>query len=142
MPECTANATWTGTVTDGDGTLALDSGAWEGRYATPNEPGATDPEELLGAAHAACFSMTVAYALSQAGYSPQSVDSEATVVLEQGEAGFSIPTIALETRATVPDATEEEFRTVVADAEEACPVSAALAGPDVEVSARLADGAP
>lgn len=119
---------------DGDGVVALGSGVWSGTYATPDVADATDPEELLAAAQASCFAMTASYAFEQAGYSPQRVSADSVVTLEQTETGFSIPTVEVAVGGTVPDATDAEFRAVVADAEDACPVSGALAGTDVQVS--------
>jgi osmotically inducible protein OsmC len=81
--------------------------------------------------------MTTAYLLGQAGYDPEEVHSEADVTLERSEDGFSIPSIELATRATVPDATESEFAAVLERADAACPVSRALNGPDIEVAGEL-----
>lgn len=138
MSDHTADATWNGTLTDGDGTVELGSGVWTGAYATPDVDGATDPEELLAAGHASCFAMTLAYALDEAGYDPERVDAEATVTLDVSEAGFTITTVELTVEGVVPGATAEQFAAVVEEAEAHCPVSKALGGPDVEVTASLA----
>lgn len=136
MPEHTADATWSGSLMDGDGDVALGSGVWTGRYATPDVEDATDPEELLAAAQASCFAMTASYVLEESGYSPEHVSAESVVTLEQGEDGFSIPSIEVTVDGHVPDATGEEFAAIMSQAEAACPVSKALAGTDVDVSVR------
>lgn len=135
MPECTAEANWSGapTAEDSDGTIALASGTWEGRYATPADPDATNPEELLAAAHASCFAMTGAFALDQAGYTPADVSVDATVTLEHEDGAFSIPAVELTVDGTAPDATTEEIAAALERAEAHCPVSKALTGTDVEV---------
>lgn len=137
MPECIADATWNGTVTDGGGTVSLGSGIWSGDYGTPDVPDATDPEELLAASHAACFAMTVAHALDEAGFDPRRVDVDATVTLDIDEAGFTISAVDLAAEGRVPDATADQFEAVVAEAERHCPVSKALGEPDVTVTAAL-----
>lgn len=123
----------------GDGEVALDSGVWSGRYATPDVADATDPEELLAAAQASCFAMTASYVLEQSGYSPERLDAESVVTLEQGADGFSIPAIEITVSGNVPDATDEEFASQMAAAEAACPVSQALAGTEIEVSVASRD---
>lgn len=119
---------------DGSGNVSLESGVWEGTYATPDVADATNPEELLAAGHASCFAMTMAYVLTEFGFHPERVDADATVTLEQHDDGFDIPSIALTVDGTVPDATEEEFVEAARTAEQACPVSKALAGTEIELS--------
>lgn len=137
MPECNAAAVWHGTVMDGDGDVTLGSGTWSGTYATPDVAEATDPEELLAASHASCFAMTTAFLLAESGYDVVDVSADATVTLERSEAGFDIPSIRLTVDGVVPDATAAEFEQVVTQAESACPVSKALDGTNVEVTAAL-----
>lgn len=133
MPDCTADATWHGSLIDGDGDVTLGSDVWGGTYATPEAADATNPEELLAASHASCFAMTAAFLLDESGYEVEAVDAEATVTLRQTEDGFDIPAIELDVRGEVPDATPSEFDAVVSQAEAACPVSKALAGTDISV---------
>lgn len=137
MPACTADATWYGSLMNGEGTVALGSGLWDGPYGTPDAADASNPEELLAAGHASCFAMTVAYTLTEAGYSPEHVDTEAMVHLEQNEDGFSIESIEVLVEGEVPDATAEEFHAVVSAAEQHCPVSKALGGTEIDVTASM-----
>lgn len=134
MPECSAEATWNGTVMEGEGDVELESGVWAGEYATAGTAGVTDPEELLAAAHASCFAMTVAWVLADAGYTPESVDAESVVTIEFGDEALDVTGIDVTVTGTIPDATDEEFASVVEQAERACPVSKALDGTDIEVS--------
>ncbi|MFB6136259.1 MAG: OsmC family peroxiredoxin [Halobacteriaceae archaeon] len=136
MVERTATARWSGDLRDGEGTMAFGSGAFEGAYtyASRFEQGeGTNPEELIGAAHAGCFSMKLAGDLADAGYEPDSVETEATVTLEGGE----IVESHLETAVEAPDVSEAEFREVAEGAKENCPVSKALAAIDVTLDAEL-----
>lgn len=138
MPDCTAYATWFGTVMDGEGSVALGSGVWDANYATPETADATNPEELLAAGHASCFAMTLSYVLEQAGYDPENVDAAATVTLDANEDGFDIPAITIDVSAEIPEASAEEFSAIADRAEEACPVSKALTGTDIRVNSSLA----
>src|ERR671925_551602 len=98
MPVRSAEAVWEGDLQDGKGTLRLGSGAFDGQYSFSSrfeEGTGTNPEELIGAAHAGCFSMALTVGLERAGYSPTSVDTTARVHLERGESGFRIPRIEL-----------------------------------------------
>lgn len=134
MPESAATATWTGTLTDGRGEAELDSGAWTGEYGTAGAAGVCDPEELLAAAHASCFAMTIAYALEDRGYTPERVSVESVVPIEFREEEMVIPRVAAEVTGVVPDATDEEFAAIVELAEDACPVSSALGDQSIEVT--------
>jgi osmotically inducible protein OsmC len=141
MPVRSASATWNGTLKDGDGHMALDSGVWEGAYSFASrfeDADATNPEELIGAAHAGCFAMATAVALDEDGFSPEAVDVDADVHLEQVDGDFTITKIELTAEGTVPDASEDEFVEVAEGAKADCPVSRALAGADIELSATLA----
>ena len=134
-----ARARWDGSITAGKGTMALGSGAYEGPYsfASRFEDGhGTNPEELIGAAHAGCFSMAFAAALGRAGFVPGSVRTTADVHLVKTEAGFSIPRIDLQTEAEVPGIDEARFQEIAAGAKAGCPVSRALAGVEISLSAR------
>jgi osmotically inducible protein OsmC len=131
MPHRTANATWNGTLKEGSGTMTTESGAYEGAFSFAkrfgDEPG-TNPEELIGAAHAGCFSMAFANALDEEGYDPQEVHTEAAVHLEDG----SITRIDLLTEAQVPGIDEDAFQEIAGDAKANCPVSQALSGGSIE----------
>ncbi|MFC7046303.1 OsmC family protein [Halobacteriaceae archaeon GCM10025711] len=141
MPTRTAHARWNGKLRDGDGSMEFGSGAYEGAYSFRSrfeEGDGTNPEELIGAAHAGCFSMALAGVLEEAGFSPESVDTEAVVHLEQVEGDFAITRVELETEAMVPEIEESEFMEFAEDAKANCPVSKALAGTEISLSATLA----
>jgi lipoyl-dependent peroxiredoxin len=136
----TANARWDGALQDGSGTMALGSGAFEGQfsYASRFEEGiGTNPEELIGAAHAGCFSMAFANTLATAGHDPQRIQTTARVHLVPAEEGPSITQIELQTEGEVPGIEPDEFRQLAETAKENCPVSKALAGVDVSLEATL-----
>lgn len=140
MPQRKGSAEWTGGLKDGRGSVSLGSGAFEGKYSFGSrfeEGGGTNPEELIGAAHAACFSMALAGALGKAGFEPRRVSTTARVDLEMKD-GPRIATITLDTEADVPGIDAEEFRKQAEDAKANCPVSRALAGVDIRLEARLA----
>ena len=137
----TAKAVWNGTLKDGSGNMEIGKGACEGSYsfASRFEDGqGTNPEELIAAAHAGCFSMALAGALGQSGYEPRRVTTTATVELAPEGEGFKIPAIELDTEAEVGGADEDAFRKCAEDAKNNCPVSKALAGVDIRLNARLA----
>ncbi len=141
MPERKAKAAWNGGLKDGFGTVELGSGGFTGNYSFESrfESGAgTNPEELIGAAHAACFSMALAHGLEQAGYPPQSIETSARVSIEKVQEGFAITKIELETRGHVPDIGKEDFLKQAETAKETCPVSKALAGARISLKASLA----
>jgi osmotically inducible protein OsmC len=98
----------------------------------------TNPEELLGAAHAACFSMALTLVLGEAGHESESVETEATVYLRKVDDGFEIHKIELDTVGTVPGISAEDFQKFAAMAKDGCPVSKALAGPEITLEAKLA----
>jgi osmotically inducible protein OsmC len=132
----TANAEWNGSLKEGKGKMKLQSGAYEGAYsyASRFETGAgTNPEELIGAAHAGCFSMALSAGLGKAGYTPDAVKTEARVHLEDG----AITTIELRTEAKVPGIDESTFKEEAEKAKSGCPVSKALAGVDIKLDASL-----
>jgi len=135
-----ATAQWDGNLQQGRGTMSLGSGAFKGQYsfASRFEEGAgTNPEELIGAAHAGCFSMAFAAGLAKAGFQPKRVSTTATVqLLKQGE-GFAITSIELDTEAEVPGIDPAKFQELAEGAKKGCPVSKALAGTDIKLKARL-----
>ncbi len=141
MPTRDAEARWNGNLTEGSGEMSFASGAYRGAYSFSSrfEDGTgTNPEELIGAAHAGCFSMALTAGLERAGYSPTSVETTARVHLERVEGGFRIPRIELETTAQVPGIDDAAFQEQAATAKANCPVSVALAGVDITLDARLA----
>ena len=137
MPVRTSFAEWKGTLKEGSGTVKLGSGAFEGPYTFASRfesgPG-TNPEELIGAAHAGCFSMFLAALLGDAGYPAASIRTAAAVHLA---AGPTIARIELTTEASVPGIDEQAFLGHAEAAKKNCPVSKALTGPQVTLSARL-----
>src|SRR5579875_2938725 len=127
----TATAHWEGSVRDGSGTVSLGSGAFSGPYSFQSrieETANTNPEELIGAAHAGCFTMALSSRLSQAGHPPTSLDTTATVHLTRDENGLTINQIDLVTEGVVPGIDEATFQQEAEMAEKTCPVSRALAG--------------
>jgi osmotically inducible protein OsmC len=141
MPARTGTAHWEGSLQKGRGSLRLGSGAFEGQYSFSSrfEDGVgTNPEELIGAAHAGCFSMALTAGLERAGYQPASVDTTARVHLERTEEGFSISRIDLDCVAQVPGIDDAAFTEQAEIAKANCPVSKALAGVDIQLNARLA----
>lgn len=136
-----AEAQWNGGLKSGTGSLKLGSGAFHGPYSFTSrfENGAgTNPEELLGAAHAGCFTMALSAALERAGHPATSVATTATVHITKGDAGFSISGIDLVTRGVVPGVSEAEFRRMAEDTKVGCIVSRALAAVPMTVDAKLA----
>ena len=140
MAKRTAKAEWTGTLKDGAGTMRFGGGAFEGAYSFMSrfeEGEGTNPEELIAAAHAGCFSMAFANELDGAGYPPESVSTEAQVSLVKGDDGFEINRIHLVTEVSVSGISEEQFQEIAEAAKNGCPVSKALAGPEITVDATL-----
>lgn len=120
--------------------MALGSGAFQGAYSFGtrfrDEKG-TNPEELIGAAHAGCFSMALALGLGQAGFTPTSIHTKAKVNIEQVASGFRITRIELDTEADVPGIGEAAFLVEAEAAKNGCPVSQALAGVEIVLNSRL-----
>ena len=136
----TANARWEGSLKEGDGKMRLGSGAFEGAYSFASrfeEGTGTNPEELIGAAHAGCFSMALSAALGGAGHDPESIETSALVHLEKTDGGQAITRIELTTNATVPGIADDEFQKIAAEAKAGCPVSKALAGVEISLDASL-----
>ena len=135
------SAEWRGNLKDGSGTVSVASGLFSGRYSFAtrfeDEPG-TNPEELIGAAHAACYSMALSGILSEAGHAPESVKTTAKVHLRRLDAGPTIAQIDLVTEGRVPGIGQEEFAAYAAKAKAGCPVSRALgAVGEITVDAKL-----
>jgi osmotically inducible protein OsmC len=140
MPARKAEAIWQGNLKEGTGRIKLSSGAFEGPYSFKtrfeNTPG-TNPEELIGAAHAGCFSMALSAMLAQAGYTPRRVQTTATVHIDPVAGGFKITKIQLNTEADVPGIDEKTFLDQANAAKVGCPVSQALAATPIELQAKL-----
>lgn len=140
MPTQRAEAAWHGTFREGEGKMRLGSGAFEGGYSYRSRmedgPG-TNPEELLGAAHAGCFSMSLARRLEAAGYPPERVHTEARVRFGRQGEGYAISRIDLRTEAEVPGAGEDVFLEKAEAAKKDCAISKALAGVEINLEARL-----
>src|ERR1051325_4325948 len=143
MSTRTGRAIWEGSLKDGKGTMKLGSGAFEGAYSFAsrfeNSPG-TNPEELIGAAEAGCFSMALSLGLSKAGYSPKRISTTAKVHIEQINGGFKITSIDLTTEAQVPGIDEQTFIAQAEATKKTCPVSQALAGTEINLQAKLVQG--
>jgi osmotically inducible protein OsmC len=133
----TASAVWNGTLKEGQGSMKLGSGAFEGAYSFASRfeegPG-TNPEELVGAAHAGCFSMFLSAVLTDAGYPPVQIRTRARVHLGEGP---RITLIELDTEAEVPNLDERTYLESVDKSKKNCPISLAMTGPEVRVTARL-----
>jgi osmotically inducible protein OsmC len=142
MPLRRASAVWNGSLTEGNGTMRMASGAYEGPYSFQSrfeEGDGTNPEELIAAAHAGCFSMALSAELGNLGHTPESVETEATLHLDQVENGFAIKRIDLRTRVTAPGVPESDFQQAAEAAKKGCPVSQALAAVEsIELDAELA----
>jgi lipoyl-dependent peroxiredoxin len=137
----TANARWSGGLKNGKGTVALGSGAFSGSYSFGSrfENGTgTNPEELVGAAHAGCFSMALSAGLEKAGFPPESVATEAKVHMDMVDGGFRVTRIDLVTDAKVPGISAAQFEEQAQAAKVGCPISRALAAVEITLNARLA----
>jgi len=137
MPVRTASAEWKGTLKEGSGTMRVGSVAFQGAYSYESrfESGeGTNPEELIGAAHAGCFSMFLAAVLTKAGFPPTSIRTTAKVHLAEGPV---INLIELTTEGVVPNVSESVFQEQAEAAKKGCPVSKALTGPEIKLNARL-----
>jgi len=139
-----SSAVWNGTGKEGKGSLTSTSGvlsdtpySFATRFESEDGKAGTNPEELIAAAHAGCFTMALSFQLSGAGFTPTELKTEATVKVEKGEAGFKITSIALDLQAQVPEITEEKFQELAKAAKEGCPVSQALSAVEITLSAKL-----
>jgi osmotically inducible protein OsmC len=141
MPTHKAEAEWKGNLAQGSGRLKVGSGAFDGPYSFKSrfEEGqsATNPEELIGAAHAGCFTMALTAQLSRAGLTPTRIHTVAKVKLEKVGDAFAITRIDLETEAEIPGIDDTAFQKHALDAKKNCPVSKALAGTEIYLSAKL-----
>jgi osmotically inducible protein OsmC len=136
----TAQARWAGDLPTGKGNIKLGSGAFEGPFSFGTRfesVQGTNPEELLGAAHAGCFSMALGFALQKAGHVAESIETAATVHLEKNDAGFAITKIQLRTRAKAPGVSAADFARLAEETKTGCIVSRALAAVPMELDAAL-----
>ncbi len=135
-----ASAVWRGGLKDGKGTISTDTGVLDNAqysFTTRFEEGkGTNPEELIAAAHAGCFSMALSGQLGNAGLTADSINTTASVTLEKTEAGFTITKVHLDVAARVPGATQEAFQTAAGNAKAGCPVSR-LFKAEITMNARL-----
>ncbi|HUU14061.1 MAG TPA: OsmC family protein [Terriglobia bacterium] len=135
-----SEAEWKGDLLKGQGTMKLGSGAFEGSYSFPSrfESGqGTNPEELIAAAHAGCFSMALSAGLGKAGFTPTRIHTTAAVHLEKVGEGFAITRIELESEAQIPGIDDKTFQEHAEGAKKGCPVSKALAGTQISLKAKL-----
>jgi osmotically inducible protein OsmC len=140
MPARSSTAVWEGDIMQGHGTMTIGAGAWQGPYSFKSrfEDGkGTNPEELIAAAHAGCYSMALSGALTKAGHPPTRIETTAKVGLEKAADGFRIPNIHLETKATVPNIDNAKFQEIAEIAKKNCPVSKVLAGAEITLAATL-----
>ena len=135
-----ASAVWQGGLKDGKGTISTDSGVLDKTqysFSTRFEDGkGTNPEELIAAAHAGCFSMALSGQLGAAGLTADSINTTAVVTLEKTDAGFTITTVQLEVSAKVPGASQDAFQTAANNAKAGCPISRLLKA-EITMSAKL-----
>jgi lipoyl-dependent peroxiredoxin len=135
------SAGWRGSVDTGSGTITVGDGIFEGAYSAESrfgEAAGTNPEQLLAAAHAGCFTMALANGLSVAGHPPQSLRTNARVQLRNRDGAITLARIDLETEGDVPDIDERQFQAYAEAAKRDCPVSHALAGiPEITLTTKL-----
>jgi osmotically inducible protein OsmC len=138
----TSNVKWTGDLESGEGKIETGSGTISGTYSAASrfaDGAGTNPEELLAAAHASCFSMALTLFIGEAGHDAQSVETDAKVYLRRDDDGFTIHKIALSTVASVPGIDQDELEKMAGQAKDQCPLSKALASvPEITLEARLA----
>ncbi len=141
MPIRTATARWEGNLTEGTGTVRTGKGGLAGNYSFKSrfeEGEGTNPEELIGAAHAGCFSMAFSKGLADAGFTPTSVDTVAKVHLDKTDAGMTVTRIELESVGDVPGIDAADFQKIAEGAKENCPISRLLSpGAEITLTARL-----
>ncbi len=140
MPKRKAKASWTGDLQNGNGNMSFGSGAYEGAYSFKSrfeEGTGTNPEELIGAAHAGCYSMALSADLAESGYNPESVTTDANVTLEMVDGDPAITTIELNVKAKISDIDNKTFQDLAEGAKNNCPVSKALAGVNIKLNATL-----
>lgn len=146
MPTRTASAHWSGSLSDGSGSVSTETQtlsetpySFNSRF--KGEGAGTNPEELLGAAHAGCYTMQLSHMLAEAGHPPRSADTTAKVHLDQAGGGFEIPKIELVLTADVPGIDEGEFQRIAKEASESCPLSKVLKAAEITLDATLTSGA-
>ena len=136
MPIRTASARWEGNLTEGSGTVKTGKGGYQGNYSFKSrfeEGEGTNPEELIGAAHAGCFSMKFSGDLASAGFTPNSVQTTARVHLDKTDGGFGVTRIELDTVGDVPGIDPDTFQKIAEGAKETCPISRLLS-PGAEIT--------
>lgn len=138
----TASAVWKGDLKTGTGEISTETGVLKsapyGFKARFEDGPGTNPEELIGAAHAGCFSMALSMILGEAGLTADRIDTTAQVTLDKQADGFAITKVHLITKATIPNASEEQFQELANKAKTGCPVSKVLAGAEITLDASLA----
>lgn len=140
MPTRNASAVWEGGLQGGNGRFEGESGVLSGSYSFGSrfgDAGGTNPEELLAAAEAACFSMALAVGLEQAGHTATRVETRAACTVEKQPDGFKITTMKLRTRVVAPGIDDAKFQEIATATKSGCPVSKALAGVDISLEATL-----
>jgi osmotically inducible protein OsmC len=143
MPTRKAHARWEGTLKEGAGTVDFGNGTFKGAYSFGSrfeQAAGTNPEELLGAAHAGCFAMALSLILGEAGFAPNYIDATAHVTIEPQDGGFKITKSHIVCKASVKDIDQATFATHAQTAKANCPVSQALAGTEISLEAALAGG--
>jgi osmotically inducible protein OsmC len=137
-----ASAQWNGNLVEGKGGFTLKSNGYQGDFnfgaRFEADKSASSPEELIGAAHAGCFSMALSHALAQADFKPEKIETKAEVTLAKAGDSFEISEILLITKGTVPDISKDKFNEMANGAKENCPVSKALKGVNIKLEATLA----
>jgi osmotically inducible protein OsmC len=140
----TSTAVWHGTGPKGTGTLSTLSGALEAqpysanaRFQSEDGKAGTNPEELIAAAHSGCFTMALAFQLTNAGHEPTELRTVATVSMEKQDPGWTITNIHLDVQGKVPNVSAEQFQTLAENAKKGCPISRALAATNITMSAHL-----
>lgn len=136
-----ANARWEGTLVEGKGKFTLKTSGYEGSMSFSSrfedDKSASSPEELIGAAHASCFSMALSHALDQEGFKPEKIETEAVVTLAKSGDGFAISEVLLKTKGKVEGIDKDKFKKIAGDAKENCPVSKALKGVKINLESEL-----
>ena len=138
-----AEADWNGGIIDGNGKVKLGSGAFEGaysfnsRFSEDKDQATTNPEELIAAAHAGCYTMALSGNLGRAGYSPKNIHTTASVKIEKQGDGFVIPNIDLVTEVEVEGIEDGEFQEIAEKTKKTCPVSQVLSGAEISLKATL-----
>lgn len=140
----TAKSFWEGNATEGNGKLTTQSGvldhqaySFNARFKDESGKTGTNPEELIAAAHAGCFNMALSVALGKESFTPDHLDTDATVYIEKKDEGFAITKIELKLEASIPDIKEDKFQEIAKGAKENCPVSKVLSGAEIHLEAKL-----